>query len=157
MALANCIKCGNKISERAIKCPKCGINDPIKKELFCNICSSPLPVNFQGTCPECGDPNPEPIEIEKRKLETKEKIQMTKTITIGKGSVITNGNLPPEILSHQVSQQGTLSQRLEALEKELIIFALEKFDWVQTKAAQSLGISERVLRYKMKKFIISKE
>ena len=30
--------------------------------------------------------------------------------------------------------------------------ALEKNDWVQTRAAQELGITERNLRYKMKKF-----
>ncbi|WP_457575892.1 helix-turn-helix domain-containing protein, partial [Desulfomarina sp.] len=34
--------------------------------------------------------------------------------------------------------------------------ALEKHGWVQTKAAESLGISERVLRYKMKKSGIRK-
>jgi two-component system response regulator AtoC len=33
----------------------------------------------------------------------------------------------------------------------MIITALEENDWVQTKAAESLGISERVLRYKMNK------
>ncbi|QTA82193.1 Two component system response regulator, sigma factor 54 interaction domain-containing [Desulfonema limicola] len=74
-----------------------------------------------------------------------------RTITLVRGSVITSRDLPLEIRYHQVSQQGTLSQRLEALEKELIISALEKYEWVQTKAADSLGISERVLRYKMKK------
>jgi len=74
-----------------------------------------------------------------------------RTITLVRGSVITNRDLPPEIRFHQVSQQGTLSQRLEALEKELIISALEKCQWVQTRAAKSLDISERVLRYKMSK------
>ncbi|MDZ7700116.1 MAG: helix-turn-helix domain-containing protein [Deltaproteobacteria bacterium] len=33
----------------------------------------------------------------------------------------------------------------------MILSALEKSDWVQTQAAELLGISERVLRYKMKK------
>jgi transcriptional regulator with GAF, ATPase, and Fis domain len=33
----------------------------------------------------------------------------------------------------------------------MIVSALEKTDWVQTRAAELLGISERVLRYKMKK------
>jgi len=33
----------------------------------------------------------------------------------------------------------------------MILSALEKSDWVQTRAAEQLGISERVLRYKMKK------
>ena len=33
----------------------------------------------------------------------------------------------------------------------MILTALEKHDGVQTRAAESLGVSERVLRYKMKK------
>ncbi len=33
----------------------------------------------------------------------------------------------------------------------MVISALRSHDWVQTQAAESLGISERVLRYKMKK------
>jgi DNA-binding NtrC family response regulator len=49
-----------------------------------------------------------------------------------------------------------LDQRLEALEQEHILSALEKNDWIQTRAADFLGISERVLRYKMKKYGISK-
>jgi transcriptional regulator with GAF, ATPase, and Fis domain len=37
------------------------------------------------------------------------------------------------------------------MEKEMLLDALEKSNWVQTRAAAFLGISERVLRYKMKK------
>ena len=48
-------------------------------------------------------------------------------------------------------------ERLDALERELILSALEKRNWVQTQAAELLGIDERVLRYKMKKHAISKE
>jgi transcriptional regulator with GAF, ATPase, and Fis domain len=33
----------------------------------------------------------------------------------------------------------------------MLLDALEKNNWVQTRAAAFLGISERVLRYKMKK------
>lgn len=77
-----------------------------------------------------------------------------RTITLARGSVITDRDLPPEIRFHQVARQGTLSQRLEALEKEMLLSALEKYSWIQTRAAKSLGISERVLRYKMKKFKI---
>lgn len=46
--------------------------------------------------------------------------------------------------------------RLATVEKEMLVQALEKHGWVQTKAAESLGISERVLRYKMKKSGIRK-
>ncbi len=45
-----------------------------------------------------------------------------------------------------------LQGKIEALEKREIVCALEEANWVQTRAAESLGISERVLRYKMKKY-----
>lgn len=41
---------------------------------------------------------------------------------------------------------------LEAIEKELILKALEKFEWNQTQAAKYLDISRRTLRYRMEKF-----
>jgi len=46
---------------------------------------------------------------------------------------------------------GTLDERLKIAEREMILAALEKVEWVQTRAAETLGISERVLRYKMDK------
>ncbi|MEE4358181.1 MAG: sigma-54 dependent transcriptional regulator [Desulfococcaceae bacterium] len=74
-----------------------------------------------------------------------------RSVTLARGAVITDRDLPSEIRFHQVAHQGSLSRRLEALEKEMLVSALETYEWVQTKAAHSLGISERVLRYKMKK------
>jgi two-component system response regulator AtoC len=41
------------------------------------------------------------------------------------------------------------------MERDLIVKALDEHGGVQTKAAQSLGISERVLRYKIKKYRLS--
>ncbi|MBW1814128.1 MAG: helix-turn-helix domain-containing protein, partial [Deltaproteobacteria bacterium] len=38
----------------------------------------------------------------------------------------------------------------------MLIAALEEHNWVQTRAADALGISERVLRYKMNKVGIKK-
>jgi transcriptional regulator with GAF, ATPase, and Fis domain len=43
------------------------------------------------------------------------------------------------------------------MEKQMITESLIKAEWVQTKAASLLGISERMLRYKMKKYAISRE
>jgi len=74
-----------------------------------------------------------------------------RTVTLARGSIIRPSDLPPELRRHQAETQGSLNERLEALEKEMIISALEKTNWVQTKAAEQLGISERVLRYKMNK------
>lgn len=46
---------------------------------------------------------------------------------------------------------------LEGVEKELILKALKKFDWNQTKAAAYLDISRRTLIYRMEKYGFHKE
>jgi two-component system, NtrC family, response regulator len=46
---------------------------------------------------------------------------------------------------------------LERVERDLIVRALEKFNWNQTQAARYLDISRRTLIYRMEKFGISKE
>jgi two-component system NtrC family response regulator len=46
---------------------------------------------------------------------------------------------------------------LEGIEKELIVRALEKFNWNQTHAAQYLDISRKTLIYRMEKFGLRKE
>ena len=80
-----------------------------------------------------------------------------RTVTLTRGGAITEQDLPDEIRRFQaVTRGGTLQEKLEAVEREMIISALEKNDWIQTRAAERLGISERVLRYKMKKGAISK-
>jgi DNA-binding NtrC family response regulator len=74
-----------------------------------------------------------------------------RTITLTRGSVVLPSDLPEEIRRHEATTQGTLIERLNAMEREMILSALEKKNWVQTHAAELLGISERVLRYKMRK------
>jgi transcriptional regulator with GAF, ATPase, and Fis domain len=46
---------------------------------------------------------------------------------------------------------------VESVEKRMITEALVSTNWVQTKAAEAIGVSERMLRYKMKKLSIAKE
>jgi len=63
--------------------------------------------------------------------------------------------LPTEMmLNRDVPKFGTLEQ-VEALEKKLIIEALQQSDWVRTKAALILGIKRSTLNYKMEKHGIS--
>ncbi len=78
-----------------------------------------------------------------------------RTVTLARGVVLKESDfcLDYEELDESYS---SLQQRLEAIEKKEILKALEKTNWVQTRAAERLGISERVLRYKMKKFGIKK-
>jgi DNA-binding NtrC family response regulator len=75
-----------------------------------------------------------------------------RTVTLARGEVIRPADLPEEIRHHQATTKGTLTERLEVLEHKMIIAALEKSHQIQTKAAELLGIGERVLRYKMKKY-----
>lgn len=76
-------------------------------------------------------------------------------VTLVRGNRITLTDLPPEVRESR-KKEGALSQRLARVEQEMLIAALEEHHWVQTRAAEALGISERVLRYKMNKAGIKK-
>ena len=71
-------------------------------------------------------------------------------VTLTRSTLIKQSDLPREIREREMSG-GLLSERLARVEKSMLLSALERCGWVQTKAAEMLGISERVLRYKMKK------
>jgi len=82
-----------------------------------------------------------------------------RAVVMGKGDAILAQDLPLEIQklsdqSHLIISSGRLSlkKRVGELEKELITDALEEAHWVQTKAAKLLGVSRRIVRYKMKKY-----
>jgi DNA-binding NtrC family response regulator len=80
-----------------------------------------------------------------------------RTVTLARGSVIQVQDLPPEVRSCEGDFQGSLDEALMAVEARLIRNALEKAGWVQTRAADILGVSERVLRYRMKRAGISND
>jgi DNA-binding NtrC family response regulator len=48
--------------------------------------------------------------------------------------------------------EGRLRGAIENLEKQMIQDAMEKAGDHQTRAAEMLGLSERMLRYKLKKY-----
>ena len=48
----------------------------------------------------------------------------------------------------------TLKEKVTEMEKEEIIKALENSDWVMARAARKLGITERMIGYKIKKYRI---
>ncbi len=81
-----------------------------------------------------------------------------RTITMARSSTIRLQDLPSEVRNFRgESFPGDLNQRLAEIEQQMILDALENHDWIQTRAAESLGISERVLRYKMEKAGIKKK
>ena len=51
----------------------------------------------------------------------------------------------------------SLKIKVEDMEKEEIIKALRKCEWVKIRAAKHLGITERMIGYKIKKYGIKKE
>jgi transcriptional regulator with GAF, ATPase, and Fis domain len=51
----------------------------------------------------------------------------------------------------------SLKDKLEDMEKEAIVMALKESNWVMAKAARLLGITERMIGYKIRKYNIQKE
>jgi Nif-specific regulatory protein len=69
--------------------------------------------------------------------------------------VIRSEHLPPSLQMIRKSETGTkrsLIEIIENKEKELIIDSLKKFAGRQRKAADELGLTERILGYKIKKY-----
>jgi two-component system, NtrC family, response regulator AtoC len=79
-----------------------------------------------------------------------------RTVTLARGTVVRPRDLPDELRYPRDGASGNLAERLASVEKEMIRSSLENADGVQTRAAETLGISERVLRYKMKKYGITR-
>lgn len=52
---------------------------------------------------------------------------------------------------------GTLTEKVKGIEKEEILNALRECNWVMSKAARKLGITERMIAYKIKKYEIKRE
>ncbi len=80
-----------------------------------------------------------------------------RAVVIARESVISIEDLPfgEDAFDHGESgrkEEGMLKESIEDLEKRLIVEAMEKTGYHQTKAAELLGISERMLRYKLKKY-----
>ncbi|MGD9949213.1 MAG: sigma-54-dependent transcriptional regulator [Desulfobulbus sp.] len=84
---------------------------------------------------------------------------LQRTVTLARSPRIGLRDLPAEIRNYrgQMTENGDLNQKLADIERQLLTDALERHNWVQTRAADSLGISERVLRYKMERLGIAKK
>jgi len=86
---------------------------------------------------------------------------MERAIVIGKSEAILVEDLPLRIQKEKVTSGEELDtssdripfeERIENFEKKLIFDALEKANWIQTKAAELLGTSRSIVKYKMKKY-----
>lgn len=82
-----------------------------------------------------------------------------RAVVIARGSLISTRDLPfyaEPLPSDREERMGrtTLKDSVERLERKMILEAMEKTKNHQTKAADLLGISERMLRYKLKKYAL---
>jgi DNA-binding NtrC family response regulator len=79
-----------------------------------------------------------------------------RAVVIARDQYITTDDLPFKPVSNPIDSgkkySGALRESVDELEKKLIIESMEKTQDNQTKAAEILGISERMLRYKLKKY-----
>jgi Nif-specific regulatory protein len=78
-----------------------------------------------------------------------------RAILLCNDDVIRSEHLPPSLQMIKKSEASTgrsLTEIIENKEKELIIDALKKFGGQQRKAATELGLTERILGYKIKKY-----
>ncbi|HPO15453.1 MAG TPA: sigma-54 dependent transcriptional regulator [Candidatus Hydrogenedentes bacterium] len=84
-----------------------------------------------------------------------------RSVVLCEDNRITRDELPPELLSAESAPlrfaapqdaSGSLIERTDRLESELIRGALEKFHWNRSKAAEHLGLKRTTLQYKIKKY-----
>jgi len=87
-----------------------------------------------------------------------------RAVVLCRGDTLNTQDLPlnlreakTEVAPERDQESRSLPDALEEIERQLISKALARSGGVQTKAAEELGISERVLRYKMKKYKITEK
>jgi two-component system NtrC family response regulator len=77
-----------------------------------------------------------------------------RAVVLTRDQVIARGDLPLSLdaAEESSSQQTHLTAAVEGLERRMMRDALARAGGVQTRAAELLGITERALRYKLKKY-----
>jgi DNA-binding NtrC family response regulator len=82
-----------------------------------------------------------------------------RAVVLSKKGIITAADLPIHVRTSASEEEltaetqlGSLNETLETIERSILLEALKASGGVQTRAAEKLGISERVLRYKLKKY-----
>jgi DNA-binding NtrC family response regulator len=84
-------------------------------------------------------------------------------IVLSRGGEVTINDLPEPLRRERPALESLQLDlpphgiSLEAVEKELILRALKKFNWNQTHAAQYLDLSRKTLIYRMEKFGLQRE
>ena len=76
-----------------------------------------------------------------------------RAIVFSRGDYLTGEDISVPV-DKKLKYSGKLKDTVKSIEKDMIKQALKKHDWNQSKAAEELGISERTIRYKIKKYNI---
>jgi two-component system NtrC family response regulator len=79
-----------------------------------------------------------------------------RAVVLTRGDYISKEDLPTFSGETRAQLEKNMKETVEDIERNMILDALIGSDWVQTKAASVLGLSERMLRYKIKKYNIVK-
>ncbi len=79
-----------------------------------------------------------------------------RAMVLARGDIISTADLPPSLgarlpVADSTAEEDSLTAAVQVLEKRMITEALANNDGVQVRAAAQLGITERNLRYKLKK------
>jgi two-component system NtrC family response regulator len=82
-----------------------------------------------------------------------------RAVVLTRGDVIGEADLPlsTQRFEEAESSQASLPAAVEGVERRMIREALARAGGVQTRAAEMLGLSERALRYKLKKYGLGNE
>lgn len=119
----------------------------------------------------CKENNRDKLEISKEAVDVLMKYNypgnvreleniIERAVVLTRGKIITLNDLPMNIKGFKEEKtlaalgKGTLTEQVEAIEKQLIFDALQESGGNQTKAGKLLGLTERNLRYKLKKYNI---
>jgi DNA-binding NtrC family response regulator len=79
-----------------------------------------------------------------------------RAVVLTRGDYISKEDLPTFTGETKDLLEKNMKETVEIIERKMILDALIGSEWVQTKAASILGLSERMLRYKIKKYKIAK-
>ena len=79
-----------------------------------------------------------------------------RAVVLTRGDYISKEDLPTFSGETKDLLEKNMKETVETIERNMILDALISSEWVQTKAASILGLSERMLRYKIKKYNIVK-
>jgi two-component system NtrC family response regulator len=119
----------------------------------------------------CKENSKEKIEVSKEVIDALMKYSypgnvreleniIERAVVLTRDRVITLDDLPMNVKGFKEEKslgslnEGSLTEQVEALEKQLIFDALQQSGGNQTKAGKLLGLTERNLRYKLKKYNI---